>query len=70
MRVGDLVTYDFQVSRWRKGELVYVGLVIEIETGKYTGNADVKVAWSSCSRRKAAVLTEASQHLRVISASR
>jgi hypothetical protein len=50
--------------------LVYVGLVIEIETGKYTGNADVKVAWSSCSRRKAAVLTEASQHLRVISASR
>ena len=32
MKVGDLVTYAFQVSRWRKGESVHVGLVIE--TGK------------------------------------
>ena len=45
MQVGDLVTYAFQAARWRKGQSVDVGLVVE--TGKYTGNADVKVLWTS-----------------------
>jgi hypothetical protein len=43
MQVGDLVTYTFQRGRWLKGQSVNVGLVVE--TGKYTGNADVKVLW-------------------------
>ena len=43
MQVGDLVTYTFQRGRWLKGQSVHVGLVVE--TGKYTGNADVKVLW-------------------------
>ena len=43
MQVGDLVTYTFQRARWLKGQSVNVGLVVE--TGKYTGNADVKVLW-------------------------
>ena len=45
MQVGDLVTYMFQRTRWRRGLSVDVGLVVE--TGKYTGNADVKVLWTS-----------------------
>ena len=45
MQVGDLVTYAFQAARWRKGQSVDVGLVVE--TGKYTGNADVKVLWTA-----------------------
>ena len=44
MQVGDLVTYSFQLPRWRKGESVHVGLVIE--TGKYAGNCDCKVLWA------------------------
>ena len=44
MQVGDLVTYHFQISRWRKGESVSLGLIIE--TGKYTANRDVKVLWN------------------------
>jgi hypothetical protein len=43
MQVGDLVIYTFQRGRWLKGQSVNVGLVVE--TGKYTGNADVKVLW-------------------------
>jgi hypothetical protein len=60
VKVGDLVTYAFQRSRWRKGQSVHVGLVVE--TGKYTGNCDVKVLW----KRGALVLTEASQHLALV----
>jgi hypothetical protein len=45
VQVGDLVTYAFQAARWRKGQSVDVGLVVE--TGKYTGNADVKVLWTA-----------------------
>ena len=60
MQVGDLVTYAFQRPRWRKGESVSVGLVVE--TGKYTGNADVKVLWNGEPEPD----TEASQHLSLI----
>ena len=42
-KIGDLVTYYFQRTRWLKGQSVHVGLVVE--TGKYTGNKDVKVMW-------------------------
>ncbi len=45
MQVGDLVTYHFQLPRWRKGQSVNVGLIVEI--GKYTGNTDVKVLWTN-----------------------
>ena len=60
MQVGDLVTYYFQLSRWRKGQSVHVGLVVE--TGKYTGNRDVKVLWTD----KTEPETEASQHLSLV----
>ena len=60
MQIGDLVTYHFQLPRWRKGESVSVGLVVE--TGKYTGNRDVKVLWSGEPEPD----TEASQHLSVV----
>ena len=60
MQVGDLVTYTFQRPRWRKGESVSVGLVVE--TGKYTGNADVKVLWNGEQEPD----TEASQHLSIV----
>ena len=43
MQVGDLVTFTFQTSRWRKGESVDIGLVVE--TGKFTGNTNIKVLW-------------------------
>ena len=45
MKVGDLVTYEFQIPRWRKGQTVNVGLIVEV--GKYTGNTDVKVLWTN-----------------------
>jgi len=60
MNVGDLVTYAFQRSRWRKGQSVSVGLVIA--TGKYTGNTDVKVLWKGETKSE----TEASQHLTLV----
>ena len=60
MKIGDLVTYSFQSFRWRKGLSVDVGLIVE--TGKYTGNADVKVLWKG----KAEPQTDASQHLRLV----
>jgi len=60
MQVGDLVTYCFQRPRWRKGESVSVGIVVE--TGKYTGNTDVKVLWTD----KAEPETEASHHLSIV----
>ena len=60
MQVGDLVTYWHQRGRWRKGQSVHVGLVIE--TGKYTGNRDVKVLWT-CQPEP---LTECSQPLALV----
>ena len=67
MNVGDLVTYYFQLPRWRKGLSVHVGLVIE--TGKYTGNRDVKVLWKLMNDDdggKSYMATEASQHLSLV----
>ena len=60
MQVGDLVTYWYQRPRWRKGLSVHVGLVVE--TGKYTGNADVKVLWNG----KTEAVTQKSQHLALL----
>tara|TARA_Y100001937_G_C7009924_1_gene280488 strand:- start:133 stop:339 length:207 start_codon:yes stop_codon:yes gene_type:complete len=60
MKVGDLVTYYFQLPRWRKGLSVHVGLIVE--TGKYTGNRDVKVLWND----KTEPETEGSQHLALV----
>jgi hypothetical protein len=60
MHPGDLVTYWFQRQRWRKGESVSVGIVVE--TGKFTGNRDVKVLWKG----EPAPETECSQHLSLI----
>ena len=60
MQIGDLVTYYFQLSRWSKGESVSVGIVVE--TGKYTGNCDVKVLWNGTVEPS----TQASQHLALV----
>ena len=60
MQIGDLVTYYFQLPRWRKGLSVHVGLIVE--TGKYTGNRDVKVLWTDKSEPE----TEGSQHLALV----
>jgi hypothetical protein len=60
MKVGDLVTYVFQRTRWHKGLSVSVGLVVE--TGKFTGNRDVKVLWTN----RAEPNTEASQSLSLV----
>ena len=60
MQVGDLVTYWFQLPRWRKGLSVDVGVIVE--TGKYTGNRDVKVLWND----KTEPETEGSQHLTLV----
>ena len=60
MKVGDLVTYHFQRTRWRKGLSVNVGLIVEV--GKYTGNTDVKVLWTNTPNAQ----TEASQHLSLV----
>ena len=67
MQVGELVTYHFQLPRWRKGLSVHVGLVVE--TGKYTGNCDVKVLWKLMNDDdggKSYMATEASQHLSIV----
>ena len=63
MKVGDLVTYAFQAARWRKGQSVDVGLVVE--TGKYTGNADVKVLWTGSTE----AVTQKSDHLKLLTSS-
>jgi len=60
MQTGDLVTYHFQLPRWQKGLSVHVGLIVE--TGKYTGNRDVKVLWKGVPDP----LTECSQHLTLV----
>ena len=68
MKVGDLVTYAFQAARWRKGQSVDVGLVVE--TGKYTSNADVKVLWMGSGAAAKYAITQKSDHLRLINESR
>ena len=60
MQIGDLVTYWYQLSRWRKGQSVHVGLIVE--TGKYTGNRDVKVLWKGEPEPQ----TECTQHLALV----
>jgi hypothetical protein len=60
MQVGKLVTYWYQLPRWRKGQSVHVGLIIE--TGKFSGNRDVKVLWKGDPDPQ----TECSQHLAVV----
>ena len=64
MKVGDLVTYAFQAARWRKGQSVDVGLIVE--TGKYTGNADVKVLWMGPGAAAPYAITQKSDHLRLV----
>ena len=61
MQVGDLVTYYFQRNRWRSSQSVDVGLVVE--TGKYTGNADVKVLWHGTTE----AVTQKGTHLKLLS---
>ena len=60
MKAGDLVTYWYQLPRWGKGLSVHVGLIVE--TGKFTGNRDVKVLWKGVPDP----LTECSQHLALV----
>ena len=60
MKVGDLVTYMFQRTRWRKGQSVSVGLIVE--TGKFSGNRDVKVLWKGETKPD----TEASHFLTLV----
>jgi hypothetical protein len=68
VKVGDLVSYAFQASRERRGLSIDVGLVVE--TGKYTGNADVKVLWMGSGAPAPYAITQKSDHLRVINESR
>jgi len=68
VKVGDLVSYAFQASRQRKGLSIDVGLVVE--TGKYTGAADVKVLWMGSGAVATVAVTQKSDHLRVINESR
>ena len=60
MKVGDLVTYMFQRTRWQKGLSVSVGLIVA--AGKFTGNTDVKVLWKG----KTEPDTEASRFLTLV----
>ena len=60
MQVGDLVTFAFQASRWRKGESVDIGLVVE--TGKYTGNTNIKVLWNGETEPR----VQKTSHLRLV----
>jgi len=64
MQVGDLVTYTFQGKRWREGLSVDVGLIVE--TGKWTGNADVKVLWMGSGAAATEAITQKSDHLKVL----
>ena len=61
MKVGDLVTYSFQKSRWAKGQSVDVGLVVETGKFGYT-NCDVKVLWQG----KVKPSTETRQYLTLV----
>ena len=62
MQIGNLVTYRFQLPRWGKGESALCDVGIVVETGKYTGNCDVKVLWKGESEPR----TEGSQHLALV----
>jgi|TARA_R110000744_G_scaffold15740_4_gene43650 hypothetical protein len=64
VKVGDLVSYAFQASRERKGQSFDVGLVVE--TGKYTGNTDVKVLWMGPGAAAPYAITQKSDHLRLV----
>ncbi len=57
MKAGDLVTFAFQGVR---GQIDYVGLIVE--TGKWTGNADVKVLWTGSTE----AVTQKSEHLKLV----
>ena len=57
MKVGDLVTFAFQIGR---DVAMDVGLIVE--TGKWTGNADVKVLWTGSPE----AVTQKSEHLKLI----
>ncbi len=57
MQVGDLVTFAFQA---RRDLAMDVGLIVE--TGKWTGNADVKVLWTGSPE----AVTQKSEHLELI----
>ena len=67
VKVGDLVSYAFQASRQRKGLSIDVGLVVE--TGKYTGNTDVKVLWMGPGAAAPYPITQKSDHLRLLTSS-
>jgi hypothetical protein len=60
MKAGDLVTYAFQGVR---GQIGYVGLIVE--TGKWTGNTDVKVLWTGSTE----AVTQKSSHLKLLTSS-
>ena len=60
MQAGDLVTFTFQTSRWRKGESVDIGLVVE--TGKFTGNTNIKVLWKGETEPR----VQKTSHLRLV----
>ena len=60
MQVGDLVTFAFQASRWRKGESVDIGLVVE--TGKFTGNTNIRVLWKGETEPR----VQKTSHLRLV----
>ncbi len=57
MKVGDLVTFAFQA---RRDLAMDVGLIVE--TGKWTGNADVKVLWTGSTE----AVTQKSEHLKLV----
>ena len=57
MKVGDLVTFAFQAGR---DLAMDVGLIVE--TGKWTGNADVKVLWTGSTE----AVTQKSEHLKLV----
>ena len=57
MQTGDLVTYYFQHVR---DVAMDVGLIVE--TGKWTGNADVKVLWTGSPE----AVTQKSEHLMLV----
>ena len=60
MKVGDLVTFAFQA---RRDLAMDVGLIVE--TGKWTGNADVKVLWTGSTE----AVTQKSDHLKLLTSS-
>ena len=57
MKVGDLVTFAFQA---RRDLAMDVGLIVE--TGYWTGNADVKVLWTGSTE----AVTQKSSHLKLV----